>query len=68
MNCLLMNRNALYALIAGLSLVASSSLFAGPESAGVPVPVVLQLCGGALAVISGAILLRSALHRPTGAK
>jgi hypothetical protein len=59
MSCLLMNRNALDALITGLSFVASSSLFAGPGSAGVSVIVVLQLCRGALAGISGAILICS---------
>lgn len=63
---LVMNRNALYASIMGLCLVASSSPFAGPESAGASIPVVLQLCGGALAVISGLVLLHSAFQQPAG--
>lgn len=66
MSYLLMSRNALYASIMALCLVASSSFFVGPESAGASIPVVLQLCGGALAVISGLVLLRSAFQQPTG--
>lgn len=63
MNRLTMNRNALYASMTGLCLVASSSLFAGPEMSGVSIPVVLQLGGGVLTVVSGAVLLRSAFQQ-----
>jgi uncharacterized membrane protein len=63
-----MNRNALYASMMGLCLVASSSSFAGPEVAGGSIPVVVRLVGGVVAVVGGAVLLRSAFQQSTRAE
>jgi len=59
----IVNRNALYVAMMGLSLVLVGSLLAGPESSSASIPVVLQLGGGALAVVSGAILLHGACQQ-----